>query len=280
MKLKYLGTAAAERVPGMFCTCDVCQHARKFKGKDIRTQTQSLVDDGRLLIDFPGDAYLHLLQHDLDYSKIEHLLITHWHGDHLYAEDLAMRMSGYANGLDKPLHVYGGAVVKEFFDRAFELEGGVEEERVSFHLLEPYNAYEIAGYQVYVLPAQHGNFQEDCLIYVIRDQATGKTLFYTHDTGLLPEEPLAYLQEQQVKFDLVSLDCTGQGLPSSGAGHMSLAQNLQFIQDLQKFDLVSETTRYVANHFSHNGGLTHAQMEELAAQHGMLTAYDGMEVEF
>ncbi len=45
MKIKYLGTAAAERVPAIFCTCEVCSFARKEKGKEIRTQMQTWVDD-------------------------------------------------------------------------------------------------------------------------------------------------------------------------------------------------------------------------------------------
>ncbi|WP_285603961.1 hypothetical protein [Enterococcus gallinarum] len=30
MKLHYLGTAAAERVPAIFCQCRVCQYARQY----------------------------------------------------------------------------------------------------------------------------------------------------------------------------------------------------------------------------------------------------------
>ena len=31
MKLKYLGTAAAEGIPGMFCNCRVCRNALKIR---------------------------------------------------------------------------------------------------------------------------------------------------------------------------------------------------------------------------------------------------------
>lgn len=34
MKIKYLGTAAAERIPAMFCKCDVCRAARENGGRD------------------------------------------------------------------------------------------------------------------------------------------------------------------------------------------------------------------------------------------------------
>ena len=32
MKIQYLGTAAAEGLPALFCGCEICQNARKTKG--------------------------------------------------------------------------------------------------------------------------------------------------------------------------------------------------------------------------------------------------------
>ena len=43
---------------------------------------------------------------------------------------------------------------------------------------------------------------------------------------------------------------------------------------------MSESTVKVVSHFSHNGEMTHAQLEEFAGEHGMIAAYDGMRVEF
>ncbi len=42
MKIKYLGTAAYEGLPAIFCECDTCNEARKRKGKNIRTRSQAL----------------------------------------------------------------------------------------------------------------------------------------------------------------------------------------------------------------------------------------------
>ena len=83
MKLKYLGTAAAEGWPALFCKCESCERARKFGGKNIRTRSQSIIDN-RLLIDFGPDTYLHVLQHHMPLEDIHHVLVTHSHIDHLY----------------------------------------------------------------------------------------------------------------------------------------------------------------------------------------------------
>ena len=34
MKVTYLGTAAAERVPAIFCNCRICRHAMEKKAGD------------------------------------------------------------------------------------------------------------------------------------------------------------------------------------------------------------------------------------------------------
>ena len=81
-------------------------------------------------------------------------------------------------------------------------------------------------------------------------------------------------------FDLVSLDCTGQGQENSGAAHMSLQQNLILIEKMKTFNLVHDETRYIASHFSHNGGLTYEAMKAMSEVHGIVTSYDGMVIEY
>ena len=87
MKLKYLGTAAAEAVPAPFCGCEVCERARERGGRNVRTRSQALLD-GRLLIDFPADTYLHALREGLRLYEIGSCIVTHCHSDHLYPGDL------------------------------------------------------------------------------------------------------------------------------------------------------------------------------------------------
>ena len=75
MQIKILGTAAYERVPAMFCQCAVCQQARRLKGKNMRTQAQTLIDD-QLLVDFGQDNYIHYLNSGADYTKIKNILMS------------------------------------------------------------------------------------------------------------------------------------------------------------------------------------------------------------
>ncbi len=83
-----------------------------------------------------------------------------------------------------------------------------------------------------------------------------------------------------VRFDLVSLDCTYATLQDNDfEGHMNLNANLKIKEQLISFCLADDNTIFIANHFSHQNG-TYEQIKEKANKIGFLTAYDGMTVEF
>ena len=87
MKLTYLGTAAAEGFPAVFCNCAYCNEARTLGGKNIRTRSQALINED-LLIDLPADTYFHFLQNGIRGDQIAYLLVTHAHSDHFYPAEL------------------------------------------------------------------------------------------------------------------------------------------------------------------------------------------------
>ena len=78
MKILFMGTAAAEGVPALFCQCSHCRYAWEHGGKEIRGRCGAMID-GRLKIDFGPDSYAHMLKYHLDYLSMRALLITHAH---------------------------------------------------------------------------------------------------------------------------------------------------------------------------------------------------------
>ncbi|HIX71218.1 MBL fold metallo-hydrolase [Enterococcus diestrammenae] len=275
MKLQYFGTAAAEGVPALYCECELCQTARRKGGKDIRTRSQSLVDE-QLLIDFPGDTYAHYLQYGFDLSNIGHLLVTHSHSDHFYAEDLVLRLSGYVPKVSQTLNVYGNQRVYDFMKRVFDLEGYWEEERVKFHLMTPFQTVAIMDYQVTPLAADHDQ-RETCLLYGISDGK--KQMLYAHDTGEFPEETWSFLEETRPYYDFVSIDCNHQA-DDSPRNHQGFPNNLKTRERLLALGIVDHKTQFVCNHFSHNSKLTHQEMLDLVSPYGFDVAYDGLIKEF
>ena len=115
MKFKYLGTAAAEGFPAVFCNCEYCNAARRKGGKNIRTRSQAVIDDD-LLIDFPSDTYAHALYNGLNLGKIKHLLVTHSHMDHFVPQEFELRGICFAHDMpEKEITVYCNDTVKDLF---------------------------------------------------------------------------------------------------------------------------------------------------------------------
>lgn len=274
MKIKYLGTAAAEGIPGIFCDCDLCENARKIGGKEIRTRSQAVIDDTGLLIDFGMDTYLHCLSYGLRMDKINNVIITHSHQDHFYPEELLFRAEGFANVKEKPLNFYGSSKVIEkaknsLPDEFLNYKGS---NSVVFHTISAFKPILIDKYTVTPLLATHDN-NEECFIFIIDDGL--KKILYGNDTGLFPEKTMQYIKN--IKFDLVSFDCTFGG-KSEGTNHMGLPDNVEMKKRLIESNCIKEDTIFVVTHFSHNSENTHQQIVEIADQFGFITAFDTLEI--
>ncbi len=279
MTLKYYGTAAAEGIPGMFCTCPTCEKARRAGGRNIRSRSQALVD-GHLLIDFPADTFMHVTQ-GLDLPSITALLITHAHHDHLYPSDFENRKPGFAHvgdtetPLESPLRIFASAATRLIIEKADRLDlrrYGVTE----LHTVEPFVPFDLDGYTVTGLKADH-EAKIEPLIYLI--EKDGKTLFYANDTGWFLDETWEYLAAVKPQMNFISLDCTGM-VNNYRRGHMGIETNLEVRERLLAIGCASEKTLFCHHHFSHNGELTYDEQLPIAEKDGFLVSYDGMEIAF
>lgn len=279
VKLLHLGTGAAERIPAIFCRCRVCENAKRTGGKEIRTQAQALVNND-VLIDFGGDSYLHYLQRDLPFAELSALLITQWHSDHFYGEDLAYCMHAYGNSFEGLMTVYGTEAVRKFYQRAFDLEEQSDPSRLRFQVVRSGERFDVLDgkYCVYVFAAKHGHASGDCVFYGVSDGA--KALLYAHDTAYFSEAAWRQLADSGLVFDYVSLDCTSGFSGVYSDVHMRLEENVRVRDRLMAVGLAREDTLFVANHFSHNAHATHAELAAEASRFGFRVAYDGMLTEF
>lgn len=285
MKLQYFGTAAAEGIPGLFCGCPVCQEARKKKGKYIRTRSQAMVND-KLLIDFTPDTYMHSVTYGVDLSRLKSLLITHIHSDHFYPADLLNRREGYSKMMESDcLTVYGSSDLIERAEKEWELCVGsksnqlYEQNRLNFCVLTPYKRVEIEGMTVIPLPASHGTANP--FVYII--EADGKTMLYHHDSGYFSGEVMEFLKHEQIKFDLVSYDCTWGADDAKGSvsHHLGLPNAEEARYRFIANGNYKDSTISVINHFSHNiKKVGYGDMLKTAKRHGFKLSYDGMIINF
>ena len=281
MKIQFLGTAAAEAQPGLFCDCPTCTYARQHGGKDVRTRSQSLIDDA-LLLDFSADTMDHCIRFGMNLSTISHCLITHSHSDHLYLNDLSMRMPDFSNmGEDRAFHLYGSeGVMQETAQRLEQASGENAAKYVKCHGIPLYEAVPVGDYMVTSFKALHGN-RDDFRFYMIENKE-GKRLLYAHDTDYFEEEVWEYFEKNKPYFSFVSLDCTEANLPwMHYTGHMNLANNKKVKDRLIEIGCADENTLFCCNHFSHNGiDVLYDPFSKLAEEQGFITSYDGLTVEF
>jgi phosphoribosyl 1,2-cyclic phosphate phosphodiesterase len=144
-------------------------------------------------------------------------------------------------------------------------------------VLEPYKTVKLGQYRVTALPARHMTGSV-AFIYVIQGD---KTLLYAHDTGYFYEDVFNYIEENEIVFDMVSLDCTNVDIPISDEdSHMGFPNIERVLNRLRSIGAVTESTVKYVNHFSHNGNPIHHVLETKAEKYGCLVSYDGCQVVF
>lgn len=277
MRLQFLGTAAAEAYPALFCHCTFCLEARRLAGRNLRCRSGAVINDGALYIDFPPDIYMKARDLQLDLGSMTNLIVTHSHRDHFATNELMMRDSSYFAHYpegEKPLNIFGNAQVLAALAKAVNEHFGVAE-RPSFapHEIAPFSPFFVGKLRITPLPALHDR-REMCFIYMVEE--SNCRLLYAHDSGYFSEEVWNYIAG--IPFDLVSLDCCF-GPMKDGANHMGIPDNIEVKERLWQINCATTDTQFIINHFSHNCGLQHEELTVAAAPHGFIVAYDGMVID-
>lgn len=273
MKIKFLGTGASEGFPAPFCECEYCQNARKLGGKNLRTRTAAQIDD-EVLIDFSTDVYAQTLFRGLKLVDINHILITHSHGDHYHPMELFQVSPPKAYyKRERKVHVYANAKAKSKFE--YHVASLNETPNLEFHVINHYDKLELGNYQVVALEASHDP-SESCFLYTLSSE--GKSILYAHDTAVFSEKTWESLKPFQ--FDCVVLDCTMVEEKGHFEGHMGLEENIGIRNRMLEEGNATHDTVFIATHFAHMFNPAHDRITPIFAKAGFIAAYDGMEVEF
>ena len=278
MKIKFLGTGAAEGVPAMFCNCPICQNVRALGESEFRTRTQVIIDDC-ISVDFPPEAYAHSLKHGVQLGKIKYLLVTHSHMDHFYAHDFILRGYKYAQIEEPKLEIYGNAEVKAVFDECTRREMKPEvAPHTVMHTIKPYQSFKVGEYKVLTLPAQHSQ-TEDCLLYYI--ERADKGYLHLYDTGRIEDAAFDFLAKNKAKAQVVAIDCTFvEHTAGATSLHMGIEDDMLMKEKLLKAGVIDNNTKIIITHFSHNGNPTRVHLKEIEKKYNVTAAYDGFEVDF
>jgi len=161
VRLVFLGTAAAEGYPAPFCTCPNCQRARELGGRNIRLRSSVLINDD-LLIDFcdlvPAAAFC-----GVELSKVETLLITHNHADHLWAEQFFLHAHPFTRVPVPEMAVYAPRDAIERIRRLSERTP--EEARYSLHPVSAGEHWTRGRYHFWAVPSHTFNGRASSLYH-------------------------------------------------------------------------------------------------------------------
>ncbi len=269
MRLFFLGTAAAEGYPGIFCSCDSCNEARILGGKNIRLRSALLVNED-LLIDFGPDLLASAQRFSLNLWNVTTGLVTHAHMDHFFMGNLEMRVDAFTGRRPPPtLHLYGPRDVAAIM--------GQESHDLALMHLESYTVHafdewETNGYKISAYRAHHAVGSLEALFYSVDDG--NHAILYATDTGRFTEDTRKALVGRS--FNVVVLEETlGVGEYDQHLGFESFLEQVRWIRSE---GLIRPGGRVIAHHFSHSGNPLHAELEAIFHPHDVEAAYDGMEV--
>lgn len=288
MDITYIGTAASEGLPALFCTCPVCASARENGGREIRGRSGICVG-GKLLVDIPPDIYYGAMRAGVSLPEITDLIVTHSHEDHFDAYELSTRRTPVYCARrpdDGDLRVYGnmktGLKLSHYLPGAEKGSGRTEGLSFSYApLFVPFTTG--ADITATPLPADHDR-SEECRMYLLEEKKDGevKRFLYGHDTGLFPEKTIEFLRGR--RCGVISLDCTNV-MQGGDRNHMGLSACIEMKRKLTEAGTADGDTRFIVHHFSHNGFIADgrhyslAEFEETAGEAGFGVSYDGMKVE-
>ena len=268
MKLTFLGTAASEGYPAPFCLCANCQEARRRGGRSIRLRSSLLINDD-LLIDYGPDVVAASTIYGIDLSKVETLLITHPHEDHLTASQLYLRAHPFSLTDLPHLEIYGPAdAMAKIADRCPRTP---EEARFGTQVVSPGDEWARGRYNIVAFHATHGT--QDPLLYAIDDDR--HRLLYSLDTAPYSDETWRAIKGYT--YEMVIMDETmGTAKTSPDSGHMGIDAVIAYRQAFEKEGLLRRRARFLTSHMSHGANPCHEELVDLLRPHGIAVAYDAL----
>ncbi|MBE6613188.1 MAG: hypothetical protein E7632_11935 [Ruminococcaceae bacterium] len=286
--MKFLGTGAGEGTPDPFCTCPVCENARRVGGREVRTRSSFMLSD-TMLIDIGADYFAQAVMQGVSFADLEHILITHTHDDHLNYTFLWERLVRRA-GAEQTLHVYFTGEAYDYINDFYLSAKGVGSEKflqgVELVRLEHGMTYDIGGWKVTPLRGRHGTaFEKNTANFLM--EKGGESLYYALDSGYFLDETFDALAGRRIGTFI--MECTNAIIENGAAkqittfpgGHMDLALCLMTLDRLYESGGITADSRIYLTHISPNR-TTHAELCEFLAAldkpYRITAAYDGLEI--
>lgn len=254
MKLKIVGSGTSTGVPEIGCTCPVCT-SKDPRDNRLRSSALLHTDDAVILIDC-GPDFREQMLHASFYARIDGVLITHEHYDHVGGLDDLRPFCRFGE-----IPIYSDAFTAThlrmrmpycFVDKVYP---GVP--RLYLKEVKAGKPFFIKDTEVLPLSVMHGRLP------ILGYRIAGR-LGYITDMHTMPEESF----EQLKGLDVLIMNALR---PQPHPTHQSISEALAAAERMG-----AKETYFI--HMSHHAGL-HAEISKLLPPH-VHYAYDGLEIEF
>lgn len=252
MKFTFLGTGTSTGVPEIGCKCEVCTSTDP---RDSRLRSSALLQSGdtTVLIDCGPDFRQQMLTADV--KKIDALLLTHKHYDHLVGID---DLRPYTR--DRELPIYADREtemqIRSFFPYCFGRVKYPGVANITVRSVDHKTPFTVGGIEVQPLRVFHGMFP-------ITAYRFGKLAYITDMSYIEPGE-----LEKLVGVEVLVINALRFSKPHKT--HQTVLEALAVI------DYLKPRETYFT-HLMHHIGL-HAKIEK-CLPNGVHLAYDGLEIE-
>jgi len=220
-----LGSGTSHGVPMIGCDCAVCCSDNP-KNKRFRPSILVRTAEGAILVDTTPELRLQALANDV--RRVDAVLFTHTHADHIFGLD-DLRRYNDLSGAEIPVYGDEGilADIRRIYPYIFtETQAGGGKPRLTLHLIPP--DFELYGLRIRSFYVLHGRLP--VLAYRFDQPATAagpaRSAAYVTDVSSIPPEAMERLHG----LDLLLLDAVRYDPHPT---HFGLYQALDVIAELQ-----------------------------------------------
>lgn len=277
MKLTILGSGASEGVPVPFCRCRVCT------GGEVRLRTSYHLEVSpgcQLLIDLGPDFRAQQLQHGFDFT---HCFLSHDHFDHtgglsdlrqawiIGREYLLQKDPAFTLRLDPPKKFLVGRELHDLFygmdwpeSTGYAYRELIERGIFTPRILEPGRFQAVDGFEIRILYNLHGRAISNGFLL----RSGGKVLAYLADLSTMDDLTRGLLHDNHPDLIIFHLPAF---FASQWEDHIDIDSIVEFYTKY----------RVLISHFSHESGLTGADLQaEAVRRHpNLIVGYDGLEID-
>ena len=294
MKLVFLGTGTSHGVPVIGCDCKVCKSSdprnRRYRCSAYVTLTGKNDEKKYVLIDIGPDFRSQAL--DYKVRKVDLLLLTHSHADHLHGiDDLRIfscdmfKKPDNPRNMEKyeapPIPIYTNRTTIRDIEKRFDYffrhckEGGGH---AKVELIEAANTFEACGITITPIPMMHGSLETTGWLLTESANGTKRSIAYLTDCSFISDEAIQKIKEKCGFLDHLVID---------GLRVDKHSTHFNFLQALEAADKIGPKHVWLTH-------LTHAHShEEIIAYinenlyrfpnlsslaESVLPAYDGLEI--